>query len=67
MPRDDDEIEVEVEILVSTTRAYRVRSADTEVEAWIAKSQILDEGTDSAGKVTSIFVRRWIAEKNELV
>lgn len=65
--RDDDEVEIEVTFLMQTANAIRVRATITETEAWVPKSQILDQDEDEKGRITSIFVRRWLAEREGLV
>lgn len=65
--RADDEVEIEVEVLMQTDKAYRVKAALTEVDSWVPKSQVLDVDEDDKGRITSIFVRRWLAERHGLV
>lgn len=58
------EIEIAVEILTETPKAYRV--SDGVTEAWIPKSQVTDY-CETNGAITSIFIHEWLAHEKGLI
>ena len=58
------EIEIAVEVLTETPKAYRV--SDGTREAWIPKSQVTDY-CEEKGNITSIFIHEWLAEEKGLI
>lgn len=59
------EVEIACEVRRETERAFLI--FDGKAEVWIPKSQITDQGEDSQGRITSIFVSEWLATEKGLI
>lgn len=59
------DIEIEVEVRAETPKALLV--FDGKTEAWVPKSQILDQCENEMGTITSIFISEWLATEKGLV
>lgn len=57
-------VEIDCEVIAETADALLV--SDGKQEVWIPRSQISDQSEDK-GKVTSIFISEWFADKKGLI
>ncbi len=60
----DDLVEITVEVIRETDRAYLV--SDGEIEAWVPISQVYDETALSSG-ARLLEIPAWIAEQQGLI
>lgn len=64
MDQVDNNVEIDVEIVCESNRAYKVY--DGKVTVWIPKSQVSD-CTSTDGKIESIFIPEWLAKNRGLI
>ena len=57
-------VEIDCEVIAETQDALLV--SDGKQEVWIPRSQISDQSEDK-GKITSIFISEWLANKKGLI
>lgn len=67
---EPEQVEIDCKVRVRTEKAWLIVTAGTgdvhEVENWIPLSQISDY-SEEGGKVTGVFIARWLAEQRGLV
>lgn len=61
----NEPVEIHVEILRETERAFLV--TDGETEAWFPKSQVEEEVSLNVGEHATITVPYWLAMENEFI